>query len=655
MKIMTRNKVVLFLAFAVFFISFVSADDSLEIEILTPINGSTIAADSVSFNVETNKDAICNYSLGSFGSYYGDEGGYGGGGASKPKEMELTDQQYHYKLIQNLKETINNETQKEYYKLNATCEDYDGNLNSSSTIFFVDFDDITLISNFSEHGIDTNGNGLYEYLVIEYEVNIPESGEYEIRERDLNNFYTYRKNYLSYLEKGTYKINITLSGNLIYFSQKNQTYEGFLSIENTFPYSKNYFFNYDTRNYNYTEFEPVYFSSYAVDMDGNGLYDYLTYNMSFDLGDDCKNCHIELENFEDISLRNDKWIEKEDNYILFNVSGMSLNKNYHPESPYPNKFNGSITFSELSIDGDGLYINFGGGYDYSDNYSLEEFENYSYLTGNFYDYGIDTNGNGLYDYLAIDMEANITRAGNYSVNGYLRAIKENGDHPRMGTGHSVYLEKGIQNVTLLFRGDMIYLGNYSENFFFEDAILEYSEVIGAPFGFTDYHNKEINLSSKYSYEDFEPYKGYLSPASSYLILEDINNYKFIDFDKKNIDEYWWKWAVDAYVDNKIHFAYYSNSSTIKVMVARIDNSSFLSSFLKNNEAYLEKIDYNGSLLYRANYFSGNFILWNSSNYVVAIWEDEIPYDLPKGWEWGRLGEIRYDWGQKIPDKPCRFA
>lgn len=30
--------------------------------------------------------------------------------------------------------------------------------------------------------------------------------------------------------------------------------------------------------------------------------------------------------------------------------------------------------------------------------------------------------------------------------------------------------------------------------------------------------------------------------------------------------------------------------------------------------------------------------------------DEIPYDLPKGWEWVRIRNICHDWGQKIPDK-----
>ena len=40
--------------------------------------------------------------------------------------------------------------------------------------------------------------------------------------------------------------------------------------------------------------------------------------------------------------------------------------------------------------------------------------------------------------------------------------------------------------------------------------------------------------------------------------------------------------------------------------------------------------------------------------LALISDEEKPYELPKGWEWVRLGEIRYDWGQKIPDKEFTY-
>lgn len=36
--------------------------------------------------------------------------------------------------------------------------------------------------------------------------------------------------------------------------------------------------------------------------------------------------------------------------------------------------------------------------------------------------------------------------------------------------------------------------------------------------------------------------------------------------------------------------------------------------------------------------------------LPPIKPDEIPYEIPKGWEWVRIKDITYDWGQKKPDK-----
>ncbi|WP_223293719.1 restriction endonuclease subunit S [Gallionella capsiferriformans] len=35
--------------------------------------------------------------------------------------------------------------------------------------------------------------------------------------------------------------------------------------------------------------------------------------------------------------------------------------------------------------------------------------------------------------------------------------------------------------------------------------------------------------------------------------------------------------------------------------------------------------------------------------LAAITEDEKPFELPKGWEWVRVGQVGHDWGQKEPD------
>ncbi len=34
--------------------------------------------------------------------------------------------------------------------------------------------------------------------------------------------------------------------------------------------------------------------------------------------------------------------------------------------------------------------------------------------------------------------------------------------------------------------------------------------------------------------------------------------------------------------------------------------------------------------------------------------DEMPFDLPKGWEWVRVASVGHDWGQKTPDQPFTY-
>jgi hypothetical protein len=41
------------------------------------------------------------------------------------------------------------------------------------------------------------------------------------------------------------------------------------------------------------------------------------------------------------------------------------------------------------------------------------------FSSKYTDYGTDTNGDGLYDYLTIDVGVNVTSAGNYSISGEL--------------------------------------------------------------------------------------------------------------------------------------------------------------------------------------------------------------------------------------------
>ncbi len=80
---------------------------------------------------------------------------------------------------------------------------------------------------------------------------------------------------------------------------------------------------------------------------------------------------------------------------------------------------------------------------------------------NYADYGEDTDGDGLHNYLMINVTLNVTNAGNYTIGGYLfdQNLKYIDDYET-----SRYLNTGIQTVQLKFNGYEIYNNGVSGNY-----------------------------------------------------------------------------------------------------------------------------------------------------------------------------------------------
>lgn len=140
---------------------------------------------------------------------------------------------------------------------------------------------------YSDYGIDTNSNGLYEYLTIEVGVNVNTPGEYKI----FGSLYDSGGGWMmspgasntTYLNIGNQIVKLDFDGWKIYKLGANGSYK----LSNLYLYDEQYTSldyksnPYNTTTYNYTEFEkpPAQFypphSDYGLDVDGNGYYDYL--------------------------------------------------------------------------------------------------------------------------------------------------------------------------------------------------------------------------------------------------------------------------------------------------------------------------------------------------------------------------------------------
>ena len=88
------------------------------------------------------------------------------------------------------------------------------------------------------------------------------------------------------------------------------------------------------------------------------------------------------------------------------------------------------------------------------------------FTGEFSDYGVDTDGDGLYNYLKVVAEVNVTKAGEYKLGGSLQYYdEENGYWVNIiSDWNETYIEVGIQSIALQFDGIEVYNTKYSGSF-----------------------------------------------------------------------------------------------------------------------------------------------------------------------------------------------
>ena len=133
------------------------------------------------------------------------------------------------------------------------------------------------------------------------------------------------------------------------------------------------------------------------------------------------------------------------------------------------------------------------------------------FTGNFNDYGEDTNEDALYDFLVIEVGVNVTKAGRYRVRGELY---ENGTYNWVDyTTKFAYLSEGNQTIKLKFSGidilengyngtyDLKYPGLYSE--WKEQGYKYWKQIDYRYYAYTTAH---------YNYTDFQEFPRYIGVA-----------------------------------------------------------------------------------------------------------------------------------------------
>ena len=337
----------------------------------------------------------------------------------------------------------------------------------------------TLTGKILDHGVDTNGNGLYDYLEIDVEVNVTVAGDFELQIVGLQDNQGAQINISNQtfesLNVGLQYMNVSLSGPQIFISRLNPKNVSSIYL---FPFNSGSYGSDEIDNvtlsrvYSYAEFDPpaAYMTGNildrGVDTNGNGLYDYLEVDVE-----------INVTVAGEFQATIDGLSDDQGGIInVYNSSSESLSvglqyMNVSLSGPqiFISRLNPkNVSDIELSdLNAAGYLEDFLG---YMDSVSLSRVYNYTefdrpiaYLTGNISDRGVDTDGDGLFNYLEVGVEVNVTEAGSYWVTAY-GLVDSNSVFPYPNTFYDSeqdieFLEVGVHEMYVNFSGPGIRQSN----------------------------------------------------------------------------------------------------------------------------------------------------------------------------------------------------
>jgi hypothetical protein len=381
--------------------------------------------------------------------------------------------------------------------------DYRGYIDLSQTYTYTMFDTgAVLTGKIYDKGIDTDADGLYNYLEVGVEINVSDAARYQVYVSELvNTSYYYIYNVYNstedYLSSGIQVLNVSLYGAPIYASHATNIFMVnviYLSILDDYgSYQLDYKYDLNLINlYNYSEFEsPAYFTGTiydrGVDADLNSKYDYLEISVEINFTE-AGNYEVEVQSLVDYASHYLSIYQSVSGY--FDVGVQLVNITVYGPYLYAQHFSpryiGSMDIYSLQP---WLVLDELSNLPLPTLYTYTDFESHAFLTGNISDRGVDTDGDGLFDYLEIGIEINVTEAGRYGV--WFSSLMEQTD--------STY--------------NYLYVYQYVEAEFTEGVHTVYLNCAGSQLAYE--HFSPTNVSDIYLFETTSPYTqlGYIQSAS----------------------------------------------------------------------------------------------------------------------------------------------
>ena len=423
-----------------------------------------------------------------------------------------------------------------------------------------------ITGNYADYGLDLNGNGLFDFLILNVTVNITQASNFTVSGwLSFNNSQIASASNSTELSTGTKKVVLYFKGADVYRNKLNGSFE----VSTVIYDEKNRKLNYDndtynTSSYNYTQFElPIVmlnenYSDLGNDTDSDGYYDFLTVNVGLNVsvaGNYTIKGWLNVLNFSDETNETDEFLVTEIEDFSYLSSGLQ-NKvlNFDGLSIYQSAMNGPYNLSVEVYDINGSMVDYQ--YDVYETlaYNYTQFKRPAALiVDNYSGYGLDLDSDGLYDYLIINVTVNVSKPGNYTLDAWLN---KNGSEIEY-VSNSTSLAAGIKIMQLMFDGTNFYKYKTNGPYMLDSLILydeNYTQMDYRSSMFNDTTNETIYVyaTTNYSYSQFQ------RPVVDFL--------QFVDYTEPTL-------CPDVYKNLRLNITTSTSLPNGYILVAKIEHSS----------------------------------------------------------------------------------
>ena len=456
----------------------------------------------INFDVEVDKDGI--YTL------------VGRLKDSSDQEIELTFSQFSLLAGVNNVELafegikINNHGVNGPYKFSVGLYDWVGNwLDSQEDSYQTALYDYTnfegqqakLADGFTDTAEDSNGDGTFDNLKINVNVDVKVSGKYRVEGYlygEGDNSIAFAKTEASLVE-GLNEAGLTFSGTSIAFSEWKGRYRlRHLSLYDEFgtrlgfeldPYQTN---EYDANDFKPTDVRFNEFTDTGQDSNGDGFFEYLVISSKVDV---LKAGNYVIEGDLCDSAGNE--IGKTSAEAYLDVGTRMVPLLFNGKSIYAHGISGTYKLANLLLyDESGTIKDSKKDAYTTSEYNYAAFQPLILLTGEYSDNGEDTNCNGLFDNLVVNVGVSVANSGNVIVKARLLDSDEN--EISWATNTAWIEAGGLRIIALRFDGRKIYTSGVDGPYVLRDLYIYHT---GDPM-LPDYVN-EAYITSAYKYQEFE--------------------------------------------------------------------------------------------------------------------------------------------------------